>query len=413
MDKPVDLQEADLKVQESIEGMIKAEETAIKNRPEFQQKNIPEENNSLDRRKFLTAAAVAGVGAAGVISNKVEAAAPPGAIEYPVPDDPTKVQGRLTNADGGYGSRSQFENEVRWRFPTATKESSWTMTPLDKSKGMITPSGLHFERHHAGIPNIDPKKHTLVIHGMVERPMQFTMDQLSRFPSSSRMHFIECSGNGLTEWKKPTLKTVQGTHGLTSTSEWTGVPLSTILSEVGVKPEAKWILAEGGDSALMTRSVPIAKCWKDAVLAYAQNGEALRPEQGYPLRLLLPGWEGNTHIKWLRRIQISDSPFMTREETSKYTDLLDGGKARQFSYTMEAKSVVTSPSGEMKLNGPGFYEIEGLAWSGNGKIKRVEVSTDGGKKLELREFTGTNFTRLPYEIQISLALGWYSSSYTK
>jgi sulfane dehydrogenase subunit SoxC len=262
------------------------------------------------------------------------------------------------------------------------------MTPLDKSKGMITPSGLHFERHHAGIPNIDPKKHTLVIHGMVERPMQFTMDQLSRFPSSSRMHFIECSGNGLTEWKKPTLKTVQGTHGLTSTSEWTGVPLSTILSEVGVKPEAKWILAEGGDSALMTRSVPIAKCWKDAVLAYAQNGEALRPEQGYPLRLLLPGWEGNTHIKWLRRIQISDSPFMTREETSKYTDLLDGGKARQFSYTMEAKSVVTSPSGEMKLNGPGFYEIEGLAWSGNGKIKRVEVSTDGGKNWSSANLQG-------------------------
>jgi sulfane dehydrogenase subunit SoxC len=388
MDKSVELLDEDLKVQQSIEGMIKAEEVAIKNRPEFQQKNDPEEESSLDRRKFLTAAAVVGVGAAGVVSSKVEAAAPPGAIEYPVPEDPTKVQGRLTNADGGYGSRSQFENEVRWRFPTATKESSWTMTPLDKSKGMITPSGLHFERHHAGIPNIDPKKHTLVIHGMVERPMQFTMDQLSRFPSSSRMHFIECSGNGLTEWKKPTLKTVQGTHGLTSTSEWTGVPLSTILSEVGVKPEAKWILAEGGDSALMTRSVPIEKCWKDAVLAYAQNGEALRPEQGYPLRLLLPGWEGNTHIKWLRRIQISDSPFMTREETSKYTDLLDGGKARQFSYTMEAKSVVTSPSGEMKLNGPGFYEIEGLAWSGNGKIKRVEVSTDGGKNWSSANLQG-------------------------
>ena len=204
------------------------------------------------------------------------------------------------------------------------------MTPLDKSKGMITPSVLHFERHHAGIPNIDHKKHTLLIHGMVDRPMQFTVDQLTRFPSVSKMHFIECSGNGLTEWKKPTLKTVQGTHGLTSTSEWTGVPLSTILSEVGVKPEAKWILAEGHDSALLTRSVPIEKCWKDAMLAYGQNGEALRPEQGYPLRLLLPGWEGNTHIKWLRRIQISDSPFMTREETSKYTDLLDGGKARLF-----------------------------------------------------------------------------------
>jgi len=388
MDRPLESQEVDSKVQEDIEGMIKAEEAAIASRPEFQKKAEIKKGTSLDRRKFLTAAAVASAGAAGIISKEAQAAAPPGAIEYPVPEDPTKVQGRLTNADGGYGSRSQFENEVRWRFPTATKESSWTMTPLDKSKGMITPSGLHFERHHAGIPNIDPNKHTLIVHGMVERPMQFTVDQLSRFPSVSRMHFIECSGNGLTEWKKPTLKTVQGTHGLTSTSEWTGVPLSTILSEVGVKPGAKWILAEGSDSALMTRSVPIEKCWKDAMLAYGQNGEALRPEQGYPLRLLLPGWEGNTHIKWIRRIQISDSPFMTREETSKYSDLLDGGKARQFSYTMEAKSVITSPSGEMKLDEPGFYEIQGLAWSGNGKIKRVEVSTDGGKNWNLAKIQG-------------------------
>ena len=218
MDKILEAQDADLKVQESIQGMIKAEEEALKSRPELQSKSATQEESSLDRRKFLTASAIAGVGAAGVITSKAEAAAPPGAIEYPVPEDPTKVQGRLTNADGGYGSRSQFESEVRWRFPTATKESSWTMTPLDKSKGMITPSGLHFERHHAGIPNIDPKKHSLIVHGMVDRPMQFTVDQLSRFPSVSRMHFIECSGNGLTEWQKPTLKTVQGTHGLTSTS---------------------------------------------------------------------------------------------------------------------------------------------------------------------------------------------------
>jgi sulfane dehydrogenase subunit SoxC len=218
---------------------------------------------------------------------------------------------------------------------------------------------------------------------MVERPMKYTIADLKRFPSVSRLMFIECSGNGLTEWREPTLKTVQGTHGLTSTSEWTGVPLSTILAEVGVEAGAAWILAEGADAAVMTRSVPIDKAWSDALLAYAQNGEAIRPEQGYPLRLILPGWEGNTHIKWLRRLEISDQPFMTREETSKYTDLVQGGKARQFSFVMEAKSVITFPSGDMKLPGPGFYEVTGLAWSGRGRIQRVEVSTDGGEGWQL------------------------------
>jgi sulfane dehydrogenase subunit SoxC len=220
---------------------------------------------------------------------------------------------------------------------------------------------------------------------MVDGAKRYTMDDLKRFPSVSRFHFIECSGNGLTEWRKPTLKTVQGTHGLTSTTEWTGVPLSTILREVGVQDGAAWILAEGSDAAMMTRSVPIDKAWNDAMLVYAQNGEAIRPEQGYPLRLLLPGFEGNTHIKWLRRLEISDKPFMTREETSKYTDLLDGGKARQFSFDMEAKSVITFPSGEMKLPRAGFYEISGLAWSGRGRVKRVEVSTDGGNTWQIAE----------------------------
>jgi len=220
---------------------------------------------------------------------------------------------------------------------------------------------------------------------MVDGARKYTMEDLKRFPSVSRFHFIECSGNGLTEWRKPTLKTVQGTHGLTSTTEWTGVPLSTILREVGVQDGAAWILAEGADAAVMTRSVPLDKAWDDAMLVYAQNGEAIRPEQGYPLRLLLPGFEGNTHIKWLRRLEISDKPFMTREETSKYTDLLDGGKARQFSFTMEAKSVITFPSGEMKLPGAGFYEISGLAWTGKGRVKRVEVSVDGGVSWQLAE----------------------------
>ncbi|MFT5657091.1 MAG: sulfane dehydrogenase subunit SoxC [Gammaproteobacteria bacterium] len=382
----------DLPTQTLIQSMVDAEEKAIAKRKkqaaedcECKNGMFPAGRNDTptSRRQFLAGAAT---GAATLVTaGAVGAAIPAGAIDYPVQADPTKVQGRLTNDDGGYGSRSQFESEVRWRFPTATKESSWTMTPLDSSQGMVTPSGLHFERHHGGIPNINPASHNLIVHGMVNNAKKYSMADLQRFPSVSRFHFIECSGNGLTEWREPTLKTVQGTHGLTSTSEWTGVPLSTILREVGVEDGAAWILAEGADAAVMTRSVPLDKAWKDAMLVYAQNGEAIRPEQGYPLRLLLPGFEGNTHIKWLRRLEISDKPFMTREETSKYTDLLDGGKARQFSFTMEAKSVITFPSGEMKLPGAGFYEITGLAWTGLGNIKRVEVSTDGGDNWQLAE----------------------------
>lgn len=333
--------------------------------------------NGLSRRSLLAGSLAAG--GAALSAGRAAAEAPPGAVEYYVQPDPTKEQGRTILDDGGYGSRSQFENEVRWRYPTASLDSSWSMTPLASGHGIITPSGLHFERHHAGIPTIDPRRHTLILHGMVDRPLRFTMDDLKRLPAVSRMHFIECSGNGLTEWVKPTLKTVQGTHGLTSTSEWTGVRLSTVLEMAGVQDGAAWILAEGADAAVMTRSVPIDKAMDDAILAYAQNGEALRPEQGYPLRLLLPGYEGNTHIKWLRRLEVSDKPFMTREETSKYTDLMPDGKARQFTFEMDVKSVITFPSGAMKLPRPGFYEITGLAWSGRGTITRVEVSTDGGK----------------------------------
>lgn len=322
---------------------------------------------------------IAGSGAAVLAAGAAQADAPPGAVEYEVLPDPTKAQGRLILDDGGYGSRSQFENEVRWRYPTASIDSSWSMTPLASGHGIITPSGLHFERHHAGIPAIDPQEHSLTLHGMVDQPMQFTMDDLMRLPSVSRIHFIECSGNTLTEWDEPTLKTVQGTHGLTSTSEWTGVPLSTVLEMAGLQDGAAWILAEGADAAVMTRSVPVDKAMDDAILAYAQNGEALRPEQGYPLRLLLPGFEGNTHIKWLRRLEVSDKPFMTREETSKYTDLMPDGTARQFSMEMDAKSVITFPSGAMKLPRPGFYEVTGIAWSGRGTITKVEVSADGGE----------------------------------
>ena len=334
-----------------------------------------------NRRDFLfTAGSSAGAAAAAMLSGSAVAQqASPGAVRFDVPADPTKEQGRAVAADGGYGSRSQFESEVRWRFPTANENTSWSMTPLDKMQGNLTPSGLHFERHHGGIPTIDPAKHMLYVHGMVDGARKFTMADLKRFPSVTRKYFIECSGNGLTEWNKPTLKTVQGTHGLLSTSEWTGVQFATIAREVGLKDGGTWVLAEGADAAVMTRSIPMEKMLKDAILAYGQNGEAIRPEQGYPLRLLLPGYEGNTHIKWLRRLEVSDKPFMTREETSKYTDLLANGKARQFSFDMEAKSVITFPSGDMKLPGPGFYNVSGLAWSGRGRVQSVDVSVDGGK----------------------------------
>jgi sulfane dehydrogenase subunit SoxC len=330
-----------------------------------------------DQRRFVLRS-MAAVGAGGGLMQRAFAQAPLGATMHDVPADASRTQG-YPLADESYGTRSQFETEVRRRFKTATAQSSWTMTPLEAGSGIITPSGLHFERSHGGTAVIDPAKHSLYVHGMVREPKKFSMRDIRRFPSMSRIMFLECSGNGLTEWSKPTMPTVQFTHGLTSTSEWTGVPLATILDEAGVRPGAKWLLAEGGDAAAMTRSIPLAKARKDCFLAYAQNGEAMRPEQGYPLRLMVPGYEGNINIKWLRRIEVSDAPFMTREETSKYTDLLPSGKATQFSLEMEAKSVITSPSGAMTLDGPGFHEITGLAWSGRGTIRRVDVSADGGR----------------------------------
>ena len=334
--------------------------------------------NRSDRRRFMLRS-VAAMGAGSGLVHDAFAQAPPGAIVHDVPPDASKVQG-YPLADESYGTRSQFETEVRTRFKTSTPQSSWTLTPLAQSCGVITPSGLHFERSHGGTAVIDPARHSLYVHGMVRQPKKFSMTDVRRFPAMSRIMFLECSGNGLTEWSKPTMTTVQGTHGLTSTAEWTGVSLATILAEAGVRPGAKWLLAEGGDAAAMTRSIPIAKALKDCFLAYGQNGEAIRPEQGYPLRLIVPGYEGNINIKWLRRLEVSDSPFMTREETSKYTDVLPTGKAVQFSFEMEAKSVITSPSGAMLLERPGFHEITGIAWSGRGAIKRVDVSVDGGRR---------------------------------
>jgi sulfane dehydrogenase subunit SoxC len=286
-----------------------------------------------------------------------------------------------------YGVPSQYEKNVV-RIPTKltpTGISSWNFTPLQYLNGIITPNGLHYERSHAGTTDIDPSQHRLLIHGMVANPMVLTMNDLMRFPTVSRIHFIECSGNTLTEWRKPTGKSVQFTHGLLSCAEWTGVPLSAVLERVGVDPKATWVLAEGADAARMDRSIPVAKLLDDAILAFAQNGEMLRPSQGYPLRLLLPGYEGNMNIKWLRRLKFATAPFQTYEETAYYTELMRDGKASQFNFVMDVKSVITYPSAGQKLNRQGYHEISGLAWSGNGPVKRVDISTDGGRHWQQAE----------------------------
>lgn len=279
--------------------------------------------------------------------------------------DPTKKFG---TAAGERGSRSLFEKSIKKPSDISSR------SPLQDFYGMITPSDLHFERHHAGVPLIDPAQHELLIHGLVDKPMIFKLSDLKRFPSVSRIAFLECAGNFRTG--KETM-TPQEVCGLTSQSEWTGVKLSTLFKEVGVKPKASWFLAEGGDAAVMTRSIPVRKGWEDAIIAYAQNGEAIRPEQGYPVRLFLPGWEGNMSIKWLRRIELSDQPFMTREETSKYTEGIKDGEIRMFSFDMDARSIITFPAYPQRVE-KGYIEIRGLAWSGRGKVIKVEVSTDAG-----------------------------------
>jgi len=278
-----------------------------------------------------------------------------------------------------YGERSPFEKPERLVVSGKNPEIGATRTPLQNSYGIITPSSLHFERHHSGVPQIDPAAHRLLIHGMVERPLIFTMDDILRLPSVSRIHFIECAGNSGSEWGPKTAPDVQRAHGLASCSEWTGVPLPILLAEAGVKPGASWLIAEGADACHMSRSVPLKRVADDVLVAYGQNGEAIRPSQGYPLRLVIPGFEGNTNVKWLRRIKVVGEPVMTKDETSKYTDLMADGTARQFTFEMEGKSVITFPSGGQKLAGAGLYEIAGLAWSGRGRIERVEISTDDGK----------------------------------
>jgi len=296
--------------------------------------------------------------------------------------------GRLGIPLGPYGERSPFEKAVRWRRESKTPETGSSSTPLQDSVGTLTPSSLHYERHHSGIPTIDPAGHRLVIHGMVERPLSFSVDEIRRLPSVTRTLVLECGGNSGAEWAANTAPDVQRGYGLASCSEWTGVPLSLLLAEVGMRPGTTWVIAEGADACRMERSIPMAKALDNILVAYGQNGEALRPAQGYPLRLIIPGWEGSTNVKWLHSLKVTDQAYMARDETSKYTDLMPDGKARIFTYQMEAKSVITFPSGGQRLPGPGLYELTGLAWSGRGRIERVEITANGGRswvKANLQE----------------------------
>jgi sulfane dehydrogenase subunit SoxC len=299
-----------------------------------------------------------------------------------------------------YGVPSKYEEDVI-RFPSPNRVVSGngvSWTPLHLMEGTITPNGLHYERHHNGIPQIDPKYHRLLIHGLVNNPSFFSIGSLLRYPMLSRICFVECGGNSNAGWNKLPSRAEAGYfHGLVSNSEWTGVPLAVVLNEVGINEKAKWLIAEGADAFAMNISIPIEKAMNDGMLALYQNGERIRPENGYPLRLILPGWEGVLNVKWLRRLKVTDKPIMARNETSKYTELLPSGKSRMFTMVIEAKSLITSPSANMVLKKPGLYQISGLAWSGRGKIKRVEVSADGGKtwaEAELQEpVVSQSFTR--------------------
>ena len=340
------------------------------------------------RRRFLGGAALAGAGLVAAGPARAETAKPDPLI--------TEVQDWNRYLGEGvdkhpYGVPSRFEkNVVRRDVPwlTASPESSVNFTPLHDLDGIITPSGLCFERHHAGAADVSPFDHRLMVHGLVDKPLVFSMDDLKRFPRTNRIYFLECAANSGMEWRGAQLNGCQFTHGMVHNVMYTGVPLRTILAEAGLKPKAKWLMLEGADAAGMNRSLPLEKALDDVLIAFAMNGEALRPEQGYPLRAVIPGWEGNLWVKWLRRIEVGDMPWMAREETSKYTDLLADGRSRRFTFVMDAKSVVTSPSPQAPLKHKGRNVLSGLAWSGRGTIKRVDVTLDGGKNWQHARIDG-------------------------
>ena len=341
--------------------------------------------NQSTRRSFLTAIAAGGMAAAS--SSAVVAQQVPTPVSGNPKNLPPKVPSWSQGLGDGvaahpYGKPSKYEKNVVRRdveWLTASRESSVNFTPLHALDGIITPNGLCFERHHGGAADVNPADHRLMIHGLVDKPLIFTVDDIKRFPRTNRVHFLECAANSGMEWRGPQLNGCQFTHGMVHNVMYTGVPLKALLDEAGVKPSGKWILAEGADSSAMTRSLPIAKALGDCLVAFKMNGEALRTEQGYPLRLVVPGWEGNLWVKWLRRLEVGDKPWYTHEETAKYTTLMADGRSRKFTFVMDCKSVVTNPSPEAPLFVKGRNVLSGLAWSGRGTVTRVDVTLDGGK----------------------------------
>jgi sulfane dehydrogenase subunit SoxC len=330
-------------------------------------------NGLLHRRAFLRGGAAFAAAMTGyMLSDSVAA--------QQLADDPWSTRPGTPIPE--YGVPSSFEKNVSRTLtnPKGEPRTQHARTPHHLLNGTFTPNGLHFVISHSGAPDIDPAKHRLVIHGLVKQPLAFTLDALSRYPMASRMAFVECGGNSAPLFSNvPVQGTVQGLHGLVSCAEWTGVMLSTLLEEAGIDPKAKWLIAEGADSLALSRSVPVAKALDDAMIALYQNGERLMPGNGYPMRLLLPGWEGNMNVKWLRRIKLTELPGMSYYEARTYAPILPNGKAYQFYFLQEVKSFVTHPSPGLTLRGPGFYEISGVAYSASGRIAKVMVTADGGK----------------------------------
>jgi sulfane dehydrogenase subunit SoxC len=322
-------------------------------------------NGIIHRRMLLKAA---GVGAAGGLLLPAKAA-----------EDWMTHSGE---AQGEYGSQSKFaqlRREQTGGHPFGAEAGS-SSSPLQNLNGAITPNSLHFERHHSGIPDIDPAKHRLTVYGDVNKTLQFNLEDLLAYPMESHVYFLECSGNSFRNTlPKPLDLTAGSLNGLVSGSEWTGVPLHYLLDEAGIQNREGWVVAEGADAAGLTRSLPMPVALDNVMIAMYQNGEPLRPAQGYPMRLFVPGSEGNISVKWLQALKVQKMPAYTRDETSKYTDTLKDGRSEMFSLKMEVKSIITSPSGKMKLDRQGVYEINGIAWSGSGSIRSVEVSADGGK----------------------------------
>src|SRR5205823_2961653 len=329
-------------------------------------------NGLLDRRAFLR-------GGAALAAAMTGYAIKPAAAETLTDPEWSNEPGTLVPP---YGAPSKYEKGVVRTLsnPNAEPRTQHARTPHHRLQGMVTPNGLHFTISHAGNAEVDPERHRLAIHGLVKRPLVFTLDSLARYPMVSRFTFVECGGNSAPLFSpEPIQANVQALHGLASCAEWTGVKLSTLLEETGIDPKAKWVVAEGADAPHLSRSVPLSKILDDAMVALYQNGERVMPGQGYPMRLLLPGWEGNMNVKWLRRLQLTEEPGMSYYESRTYSQILPNGKAYRFYFLQEVKSFISSPSPGLKLKQPGYYEITGVAYSGTGRIAKVMVSADGGQ----------------------------------